>query len=441
MKGSLMIFRRRPRLRRGFTLIELLVVISIIGVLVGLLLPAINAAREAGRRTQCQSNMRQLVLALNAFAGRKNVYPAAGTFFEDPTQIANGPAGSVLTSSQGLGLTGPDPTLMLPRAGYSWIVSILSDIDNTDLANQWSLQQGYLSQVTNSGDSNAPPNLLLARSALGVLRCPDDNNYSANEGNLSYVVNGGFVRYSQWPQAWWGFQSDGNPTTAGSQATNVIWDPSATVPGFLTVASDQKTGVMFLNSFYNPLLDGANLGAGIAANSQPKWGQDKTNLSAITDGLSSTLLLGESTLVGYSGGTPFSGGNETNWACPLPNFCMFIASDKVCGPAGACDTFFTGLATTTLPPVDNGAWQYANKPATGFYDNINYGQVLTLKGSFPYVTSGHPNGACFAFCDGAARFLTATIDGTVYSKIITPAGSKLPVPYKQLPVSQDSFAQ
>ena len=89
--------------------------------------------------------------------------------------------------------------------------------------------------------------------------------------------------------------------------------------------------------------------------------------------------MGENTLVGYSSGTPFSAGDETNWACPLPNFCMFTASDKVCGTAGACNTFFTGLASTTLPPVDNGAWQYANKPATGYFDNINYGQVLTLK--------------------------------------------------------------
>ena len=57
------------------------------------------------------------------------------------------------------------------------------------------------------------------------------------------------------------------------------------------------------------------------------------------------------------------------------------------------------------------------------------------------MTSGHPTGANFAFCDGHVNFLTNTIDGTVYSKLVTPAGSKLGVPYKQLPVSQDAFAQ
>ncbi len=45
------------------------------------------------------------------------------------------------------------------------------------------------------------------------------------------------------------------------------------------------------------------------------------------------------------------------------------------------------------------------------------------------------------FCDGGVRFITNTIDGTVYSKIITPAGSKLPYYLKQQPVSQDAFSQ
>ena len=71
--------RSSIRPARAFTLVELLVVIAIIGVLVALLLPAIQAAREAARRTQCQTNLKNMALAFENFELTHKMFPTGGS--------------------------------------------------------------------------------------------------------------------------------------------------------------------------------------------------------------------------------------------------------------------------------------------------------------------------------------------------------------------------
>src|SRR5688500_7018906 len=87
-----MIQTDEPRGRHGFTLIELLIVIGIIGLLIALLLPAVQAARESGRQTTCKNHLKQLALACQLHHDQLKFYPTGGwDWWEPPTYVNGGP--------------------------------------------------------------------------------------------------------------------------------------------------------------------------------------------------------------------------------------------------------------------------------------------------------------------------------------------------------------
>ena len=114
---------------RGFTLVELLVVIAIIATLVGLLLPAVQSAREAARRMQCGNNLRQLSTAVLAYETQFGHFPAATNTTEkdtcldcyDPWQEAGLAAGSFTPGT---------------RHGTSWILEILPFMEQKNVADR-----------------------------------------------------------------------------------------------------------------------------------------------------------------------------------------------------------------------------------------------------------------------------------------------------------------
>jgi prepilin-type N-terminal cleavage/methylation domain-containing protein/prepilin-type processing-associated H-X9-DG protein len=430
----------RRRRRRGFTLIELLVVISIIGILVGLLLPAINAAREAGRRAKCQSNMRNVVLGILGYVNNSNVFPPAGEFWEDQATLANlttsGPPNPTTSVIAAQYLPGAAGSGRQGVAMYSWVVPILPYLDAQEMFNQWTMYNpgtnAANSTPSGSGVFYFDPNTYIPGQAsnnkisntnIGVLVCPDDNTIQNGQGNLSYVVNGGYSLFHAVPIGW-----VGSPIDGGGAPTGVPLNWSAAGLGWAgTVGVTAKLGVMFLESTFGQV-QGAN-------QVRIPWNV-RSSLTGIVDGASNTVLMSENTLTGVSiVPTPYSNSMTTNWACPMPNFATFIGASNVCGVPATFDCTAGQLAP--LGDIDGQGWSMANK--VGTYANINGGQNLTIEGQYPFSNSAHPGGCNMGFCDGGVRFINNSIDGTVYSKILTPAGSKLPLYCKQMPVEQDAF--
>ena len=113
--------------KKGFTLVELLVVIAIIGILIGMLLPAVQQVREAARRTQCLNNMRQLGLACHNYHSAFMRFPAGANWTTMSDPMRNGtPDGSI------------EGTVLVASQRIAWGAIILPYIEQVNLQNQFS---------------------------------------------------------------------------------------------------------------------------------------------------------------------------------------------------------------------------------------------------------------------------------------------------------------
>jgi prepilin-type N-terminal cleavage/methylation domain-containing protein len=155
--------------RRAFTLVELLVVIAIIGVLVSLLLPAVNSAREAARRISCKNNIRQLGLAVLNFESAQAALPSgAWISVPDPSQTCSIDDDYVETSV----LNGCFDIMGMKAPGVSWIVSILPYQEEQALYDRFDFSVPVSEQSATGG---AP----VYSETIGSMICASDNAANA----------------------------------------------------------------------------------------------------------------------------------------------------------------------------------------------------------------------------------------------------------------------
>ncbi len=381
--------------QRGFTLVELLVVIAIIGILAGLLLPAIQSAREAARRMSCSSNIRQLVIAAISFDDTYKKLPSS--------------------------LRPPGPTTNPRIAG---LVQVLPYIEQANLYNGYQFNKNWSDYTTSStqgvytnpvAPSNLPPlnsssitNIQISSTRIPIFNCPS----TPSSKRLDFDP-----------------QSNSSPGGNTTRAIVAVTDYSPTLGVSTWLKPTGST---------NSLVD--ETGLGILSSEDPTT---QPRLADVLDGLSNTIIYAESAgrpnvYRGQRqiGNLPTNKVNGGGWARPASDFWVdgaFVDSvTKVTtfGQVGAALGSIRAINATNGEDIGsasndtNGAGGNGQVPFPANSTAASKPNDTNANLGTSEVFSFHTGGANFAFGDGSVRFLSQNIDIREFAKLVTRAAGE-----------------
>ncbi len=408
---------QRQEARSGFTLVELLVVITIIGILMGLLIPAVNAARETARRNQCATQLNNLAKATIQYGMSHKGMPGWANDFGYYTLPASGVA---------VDPSDPENTMAsaVPHKKIgSWVVSLFPSLDAQPTYEIWTQDKYPL--FTSEGSTteftdNAAPN-------LAILQCPSSPNLVGTLGRNSYIANTGMYHASGAMTSsagiWTGtavIRSDNDSISGGTPTTTMYFKD----------AMSKENGVF--NNQYDFNNQRASTSSDIARPKGPTF-----TIDDMKDGQGNTVLFSENLqAIQWHKTFPESDASTNSIAALTAN--LVAVSGRIQSDYSGLSQFPQGFH-----------WHYRDARGKTFNGSSSATDVMHINGQladrdifieqmdssnchqYARPSSAHADGVNMSFGDGGSRFISQQIDYRVYQGLMTPRGKSSDVPFRQ----------
>ncbi|HVX12297.1 MAG TPA: DUF1559 domain-containing protein [Pirellulales bacterium] len=369
------------RRRGAFTLVELLVVISIIGMLIALLLPAVQQAREAGRRTTCLNNMKNCMFAVLNYEGQRKTYPG---YCDTLTGIQYSGSGTASTN------------YVLP---VSWLVQVLPLLERTAEYNLWRNEL----QTGNAG-MPWPPQIY-----MDILNCPSSPP-TLTTGNTpnAYVVNSGMLDTPGGNSGTTGLPADFAANGVFFNKFNAVAVAASAGGTAPTLADPSKVSAPAVAQY------SAVPQAMLSNNGGPLISINQEYITT-HDGSSLTLMMSENN---NAVSVAYTGAGTLGWGSA--GFSNGSGSWGNLAAGSNSSLPYAGLEPTNCfvwwPDANPNSQMKINAPLTTTGSTtINYQYYL-------HPASNHPTAVNVAFCDGHARNISQDIDYLIFSLLMTPYG-------------------